>query len=388
MQIARRSFVVAAAASALALPRQVRAASRLTVLQMVPRTGPPAPVGIGLATGAGLFFSHRNALAAGADPIDVVTLEDPRELDRSLALLREAVGRHRPALVMHTLNADLNRALIDSDLLRTQALAVLGAWTGATSVRSRADPGLFFTRASIRNECRRMVDYAQTIGFRRAAVVFQDDAFGRDALEQIRQAIAGSPVSLVAAVGHNRLDPKAPPDALPASMAAAVQAVRRTEPQAVLYFGSSAQCAELAARTAGLAGPRVPLISASTVDAAELIRIAGGDIVRGVVIVQPMPNAAVPSTPLVREFHAAGLARGGEGWKPSQFLLEGFFNAKIALEAFRRARGREPAAVSAALASMARWDAGGLQIDFSNGRREGSSFTALAVLDQRGQLRY
>lgn len=378
-------LAVCGSCGALAAARQFR------LLQMVPMSGPAGAVGKELAAGADLYMrsAEMRTTMGSNSVIELKTIEDPRTTQRSFDTLKDEVDRYRPVAVLHAMNADFNKKLIESGYLREQTMPVIGAWTGATSIRSRADPHLFFTRTGLKGESQRMLVHAATIGMSRGAVCYQNDGFGQDALAQVKTFSKQYGIVLVGEFPQPRLGPGASETEIYKSMQPAITGIARSKPQIVFYFGSSSQCSEIVRHTRGAVGARVTILSASTVDANEIVRLVGAESARGVGIVQVLPHSGIPSCRLVRDYQRAGREAFGETWRPSQFSLEGFLNAKLATEAIRRAKGRAEAdAVLQALSTITNWDMGGVSLDFSGGRREGARYSTIAVIGPGGRLMY
>jgi ABC-type branched-subunit amino acid transport system substrate-binding protein len=355
---------------------------------MVPLEGPAAPVGRGLAQGATACIEAANrAGGVRGQPVELVTVADPRNTARSVQAMRDLIDQSRPAAVLHPLNADFNAALIDSGLLARTALGVVGAWTGSTAIRARRDPHLFFTRVGLREEVAQMLELGRSLGAFVTVVAYQNDGFGRDALAQATQQIEGSRSTLAAGVPHPRLGSDASAaDVLEATRTAAA-AVIAARPQALLFFGSASFYAGLLRHLRPALGQACMMFAGSVVDPAALVEAAGVDVARGVAIVQVVPPINGWVLGIAQDYLTAMRQHGGSGWRPSAFALEGFINARISIEALRRAV--DPGASEAVLAALGslRLDLGGFGVDFTQGRREGVSYTGWAVLDAMGQPR-
>jgi ABC-type branched-subunit amino acid transport system substrate-binding protein len=233
-----------------------------------------------------------------------------------------------------------------------------------------------------------MVSHAVALGLTRAVVCFQDDAFGKDALAQVERLAASTGLKIESRLPHPRLPPGASAASISQSMRPAVKLIENEKPQVALYFGSSLQFSELlrGERAGSLLG--VTMLASSTVDSAEVVDAVGSRKANGAAIVQVMPNSGVGTTALVREFLTSAKSMRPAEWRASPFSLEGYLNARIAVEGLRRAATTTSAALHTALADMRRWDTGGITIDFSDGNREGNRYTTIAVIGSDGRLRF
>jgi Fe2+ or Zn2+ uptake regulation protein len=68
-------------------------------------------------------------------------------------------------------------------------------------------------------------------------------------------------------------------------------------------------------------------------------------------------------------------------------MLEGYISARLIVEAIKRA-GKNPtrASVYNALTTLRKYDMGGFVIDFSEKKREGSSFGEITMMSPTGAL--
>jgi branched-chain amino acid transport system substrate-binding protein len=70
-------------------------------------------------------------------------------------------------------------------------------------------------------------------------------------------------------------------------------------------------------------------------------------------------------------------------------MMEGYIAAKLALAALERTPGvPEGRAVQEAIGRIGRFDFGGFALDFSNGRRAGSLYTDLGIINRAGRMMY
>lgn len=83
--------------------------------------------------------------------------------------------------LLNVVGAPNNGELVTRGLLAKHKMSVVGAFTGATSVRELKSPYMYFIRASVADEARKMVQQVVTIGMTRVALVHANDAFGHDA---------------------------------------------------------------------------------------------------------------------------------------------------------------------------------------------------------------
>lgn len=388
----RRHFLaqsLGVAALATAAPWvQAQARSTMKVVQVVPFNGPPGPVGRGLNQGAQAYFDYVNARGGiKGGRLELVTQEDPRQAPESVALLKSLIDKHRPSAVLHTLNADFNNLLVKEGLLEKNTMPVVGAWTGSTETRGKKHPYLFFTRIGLRQEVERMLRQVSTVGIKNIGTVYQNDGFGKDAVKQLEAQTAAMGLKLLAAESYERLPSGSTPDQVAASVKNAATKLAQVQAQCVLHFGSAPQCAAFLKQFQELGGRGVLVITNSGVDPDVVVREAGIQVARGLGVVMASPGTSGRLRAVAREYLDVMSKHGPKDWKPSNFSIEGFINAKILVEGLRRAANPSSAgSVYDALGAMRKVDIGDFLIDFADGNREGSLFGDIGVVGANGKL--
>lgn len=100
--------------------------------------------------------------------------------------------------------------------------------------------------------------------------------------------------------------------------------------------------------------------------------------------VVPLPGNSV--VPISREFQQAWKA-AGVTLEPSHLALEGYINARVFVEALRRA-GRNPTRsnfIDSAW-SLKHYDLGGFEVTFTDSARNASRFVELTMVSQQGHF--
>lgn len=216
-------------------------------------------------------------------------------------------------------------------LIESKGLPTVGPVTGAPSLRTAEQRHVFFLRPSYRDETVRLVKQVADMGLKRIAVVYLDNAFGKEVLKDMSKALEAAGVERagefsLAVDGKNA-----------AELADKVAADR---PGAVLLATTgTANTAFVLAFRARV--PAVPLAGLSvTVISSELPKIATAT--RGLALVQVFPDASSQKSNVVRKFQSTMKAAGSA---PAQVIsgscLEGWLNAQVMIEGLKNA-GREP----------------------------------------------
>lgn len=383
-----RSFAVIACGSIVPSAYSQVIKSNIKIVQVVPFSGPPGPVGRGLNEGAQAYFNYINDRGGiKGMKIDLVTEEDPRQTLKSVAVLTSLINKHRPSAVLHVMNADFNNTLIKEGLLEKNAIPVIGAWTGSTETRSKKYPYLFFTRIGLRQEVERMLRQVSSVGINKIGVVYQNDPFGKDAVKEIEAQAGLMGLKLLASESYERLPSDSTPEQIVASVKNAATKLSQTQVQCALHFGSAPQCAAFLKLFQQMGGKGVLVITNSGVDPDIVVSQVGIEVARGLGIVMAFPSTSGRLSVVAREYLNLMRRYGPKDWKPSNFSIEGFINAKILVEAlYRSSNPMNSQSVYEALGKMRGVDIGDFLIDFSNGNREGSLFGDIAVIGANGKL--
>lgn len=339
-----------------------------------PFHGPNGAYGLEMKEAISACFAQVNA-AGGVHGrrLVLVALDDGYAPQQAAANTRALLQDHQVfALVAYCGDESLAAA---AQVYGPARVPLVGAMSGAQSLRRPVHGQTFHLRASHADETAAIVRQMVTIGVTRVAVLLQDDSFGRSGLDGV---VAGlkrhrlEPVA-VAAVERGSLD-----------MQAAAQRIARAEPQAVLLVVPY----KPAAAFIGLmraAGQRPRYLAVSTVGTDQLISLMG-EGARGIGVSQVVPSPWNDTVPAVREYQR--LLPQADASACSYSGLEGYLNAKLVVDALRRS-GKDPSREKfvRALEEMRGHDLGGFRVSYSPTDHGGSSFVELTVIGEGGRVR-
>jgi len=246
--------------------------------------------------------------------------------------------------------------------------------TGASSLR-KGGRNVFHVRASYTDEVRRLVQRLAGMGLKGIGVVYLDNGYGREMLEDATRSLAEQNIkptvqAALATDGKNLAD--------------VLAKVAEARPAAVLLATAGAASVELV-RGVKKTVPGVLMAGVSvtlTSDGLKQLGDAGSGI--AVTMVMPDPNRA--KTQLVRDYQAAMRAKGQQDFTLGS--LEAYVNMRVLAEGLERA-GSEPsrAKLRNALAGIRNWDMGGFVVDYSGQSPfVGSRFIDLGVLNGAGRF--
>lgn len=341
--------------------------------QSAPLTGPSAQLGLQFNLGAQLHFDQVNA-AGGVNGrrIELRRLDDGYEPERCVANTRQFIADGVFALFGYVGTPTSLAALPLATEAKTPFFA---PFTGAQALREPFNRYAIHVRASYFDETAAIVRQVTSIGIKKVAVFYQNDAYGKAGLEGVQRAL--KPLNLEAAatgtVERNSTD-----------VAQAVKDIMVTRPEAIVQIGAYKACATFVrlARQQGYAGN---FYNVSFVGTQALLDELGA-VARGVAVSQVMPFPYSPATPISGEYLAA--LKDQRGVSPNYSGIEGFVAAKVFVEALKRAgRGAGREAFIDAIGTLKDLNLGGFPLDFGPQKHAGSRFVELTLLTEDGRVR-
>ena len=350
----------------------------IVIGQVAPLTGTIAGTGTEYVAGGAAYFAYINDNGGiHGRKLRVVVKDDSYKPDQTLALTRQLLAEDKPLALFGFIGTANVLALNKNKVLEEAGIALLAPYTGAQDLREPLHPNLFHIRASYTDETAGMVEHLHTIGVRRIAVMYQDDAFGKSGLAGAESALKKLGLQLAAKGGYDRTKPEA--------VDAAVAAIAPANPDAVIMVAVNKASAAFIKKLRAQ-GSQAQLFSISVVNFKELLVNAGEDHARGIGISQVMPYPYSPRIPVVREFQTL-MAKYQPDKVISYASMESFIAAKILVEAIRRA-GPEATRqkVIAQLDKMNSYDAGGFRVNFAPDNHVGSRFVEVTVIGRDGRL--
>jgi ABC-type branched-subunit amino acid transport system substrate-binding protein len=377
-QWGRRLFGLGATlAVTLAAPLAVSAAE-ITVAQVAPLSGVLASTGAQMVLGAKIYFQSVNDAGGvhGARIRHLVT-DDSYKVDETVRLTREMIAKPEVvALFGFAGSANIGKLLSDG-VLEEGKIALVAPYTGGEGLRNPFNPWIFHVRAGYADEAEHMVKQLTTLGSRKIAVFYQDDAFGKSGLAGVDAAVAKRGLTLAASAGYERNTD---------NVADAVQKLKAANPQAIIMVSVNRSTAAFVKQYRE-AGGKAQLFNISVVDPAEIVKLAGQEHAVGLGISQVVPFPYTPTLPVIGEYQRA-LKKYAPDEKINYTSFEEFIGAKVLVEALRRA-GPNPTRekVMKALESLRNYDVGGITFRYSPDNRIGSRFAEVTIIGRDGKLR-
>jgi len=205
-------------------------------------------------------------------------------------------------------------------------IPVVGLFTGAQTLYTPMRHWVINVRASYAIETREQIEGLwKTLGYKKIAVIYPDDAFGAAVLDGVKGALKTKGAE-PAAVGSY---PRQTADA-----EQAIQSVRAANPEAVVIVGPANTVAPIL-KKAHLRGWKPLFLTVSFVGTDDLISLAGADA-DGMVVTQVVPPYYLTELKTVAMYRKT-LAKYFPGAQPGFVSLEGFVDAMVLVEGLKRA---------------------------------------------------
>jgi ABC-type branched-subunit amino acid transport system substrate-binding protein len=364
---------LAGSSAALALPALAQN-NRIVLGQSAAFSGPAAQLGIQMNMGAKVYFNALNAAGGvNGSTIELRTLDDGYEPDRCKANTEKFIRDDVFGLFGYVGTPTCLAAL---PLVVDAKVPFFGPFTGAEALRDPFHRTVFHLRASYYDETALIVKQLTSLGLKKIAVFYQNDAYGKAGLEGVTRALKSQDLAPVAlgTVERNTVN-----------VAQAVKDITAKMPDAVVQISAYKSCAAFIreARKAGYGGTFFNVSFVGTQALADELGKEG----RGIMVSQVMPFPFSTTTGISREYLDAVAKAGGDA-QPNYSSMEGYLAAKVLTEGFRRA-GRNPTreALISGLESIQNMNFGGFSVEFGPRDHVASRFVDLSMLTEDGKVR-
>ena len=336
-------------------------------------TGPLAGFGQDIKQGADAALAQINSRGGiNGRTLQLNMMDDGYVPQRTTDNVKQMIAQNSVFALLSCVGTPNNTAIFP--LIEEAGIPYVAPFTGASSLR-KGGRNVFHVRASYTDEVRRLVQRLAGMGLKDIGVVYLDNGYGREMLEDATRSF--TELNLKPAVqAALATDGKNLPEVL--------AKVTESRPTAVLLATAGAVSVELV-RGLKKAMPGVLMAGVSvtlTSDGLKQLGEAGSGI--AVTMVMPDPNRA--KLQLVRDYQAAMRSKGATEF--SQVSLEAYVNTRVLAEGLERA-GSDPsrAKLRTALAGIRNWDMGGFVVDFSGqAPYVGSRYIDLGVLNGSGRF--
>ena len=366
--------LLAGSSAALALPALAQN-PRIVLGQSAAFSGPAAQLGIQLNLGARIYFNALNASGGvNGSTVELRTLDDGYEPERCKANTERFIKDDVFALFGYVGTPTCLAAL---PLVVARKMPFFGPFTGAQALREPFHKSVFHLRASYYDETALIVKQLTSLGLKKIAVFYQNDAYGKAGLEGVNRALKAQDLAplAVGTVERNTVN-----------VAQAVSDITAKLPEAIVQISAYKSCAAFIreARKAGYGGTFFNVSFVGTQALADELGKEG----LGIMVSQVMPFPFSTTTGISREYLDAVKRAGGDA-RPNYSGMEGYLAAKVFTEGLRRA-GRNPSHEQfiAGMESIQNGNFGGFAVEFGPKNHVASSYVDLSMLTEDGRVRH
>ncbi|WP_298210500.1 ABC transporter substrate-binding protein [Acidovorax sp.] len=380
----RRQFVTLASCStaALAAPTFMRNAwaqeggitgKTLSIGCSAALSGPLAGFGQDIKQGADAALAHINGRGGvHGRKLQFSMVDDGYVPQRTTSNIKQMIDQGSAFALLSCVGTPNNTAILP--LVEEAGIPYVAPLTGASSLR-KGGRNVFHVRASYTDEVRRLVQRLVGMGLKGIGVVYLDNGYGREMLDDATRALSEQSVrpSVQAALATDGKN-----------LAEVLAKVAEARPTAVLLATAGAASVELV-RGLKATVPGVLMAGVSVTLTSDGLRKLGEEG-SGIAVTMVMPDPNRAKTQLVRDYQAAMRASGHQDFTLGS--LEAYVNMRVLAEGLERA-GSDPsrAKLRNALAGIRNWDMGGFVVDYSGqAPYVGSRFIELGVLNGAGRF--
>lgn len=308
--------------------------------------------------------------------IELKVYDDGRNVKRSVENTERLIREDKVFALFGYRNTPTVEAVLP--LVARERVPFIAPFSGSSTLREPLNPQVFHLRASYAQEAAKLVQHLSTVSINKIAILYQDDAFGKNGMADFQAALKARGLSPVAVAKFDRRETK-----VDAAIKAAGKAIAAVRPDAVLMACGAKLCVDFIKQVQAT-GQRIQFLALSNVNSAEFAQDLKGDG-HGVVVAQIVPYPWSPIVALAREFQQV-LKDTGSQVPLSYASFEGFIAAKLIVTALQRA-GPELTRERfvAALEGMEEVDLGGMTVRFSRKNHKGSNFVDLTLIGKTGK---
>jgi branched-chain amino acid transport system substrate-binding protein len=346
----------------------------LKIGHSAPLTGSNKALGEDIRDGALAFFKTVNdAGGINGRKIELVSIDDANEAKRAGENAKKLIDEGVIALFGYA-SATVSRPALPH--VDTAKLAFFAPFTGADSMRG-FNRYVYNVRASYADELSKIVNHYATLGSKTFAVVYYDDAVGKENLTAVERALTARNMKSVANIGLSRQTP---------DIASAAATLAKIMPDVVIQTTLYKASADLV-KAAKAQKVNAQFVNNSFASATALAQELGKDGV-GLTMTRVVPPYQQRTIPIVAEF-LKNWAAAFPAKPPSFTSLEAYIAAKVLAEGVRRA-GKQITRESlmSALDGMNNFDTGGYVVSFSPTNHNGSAYSDLTFLNRELRFSY
>ncbi|MCY4463434.1 MAG: ABC transporter substrate-binding protein [Albidovulum sp.] len=340
-------------------------------------SGSSGDLGKGLRIGIEAAFNevNMNGGVHGRN-IHLVYHDDRLEPDRAIVNTRRLIGKDRVFAIIGSLGTATS--ISAAPVAETAGVPYVAPLTGADFLREGDLPNVINLRASFSQEIEAVVELlVDELGIENIAVLYQDDALGRNGYNGARNALAVRQMELVASGVYPRST---------IAIKSAFYDLRKAKPEAIILVGSYKPVARFIQWGRFLEFE--PVFATISVAGNNSLAREIGDAGEGVYATQVVPDYLSETLPVARRYRAALDSL----WAGSQYeflSFEGYLTGRMAIYAIEKCGpdvDRE--CFREALLFSDEIDIDGFKLRFGEGDNQGSDAVFLTRISAGGSFEF
>ncbi len=336
-------------------------------------SGPAQELSVDIQMGARLYFDEVNAKGGiYGRKIELYNLDDGYDTKRAEANTKELIEKNKVFALFGYVGTATSQAAIP--IFTAAKVPFIAPYTGADALREPFNRNIFNVRASYNDETEKIIEQLVSVGSKKIAVVYQNNAYGKNGLDGIERALIkrGLKVAVTSTLEHET-----------GEVGNAVKPILAAQPDAVVIISSYKPTAAVI-KEMKKAGTSAQFFTVSYVGSRPLAWELGPYGV-GVMVTQVVPFPWGGKQLIEREYQKLMNASGATEY--SFTTLEGFLAAKIFVEGLKRAgKDLTREKLITALESMTNLDVGGFRLNFAPNNHNASSFVDVTMITKNSQF--
>ncbi len=370
---AARNLLAAALLTAIAgiLPAFAQGKGEILIGQPADLSGPQKASVKEMTDAARAYFDKVNkAGGVNGSRITLLSVDDGFDPKKSAAVATELIQKNVLLLALGRGTANAEAVM---KVAQESKVPVVGYVGGSLVLHTPPKRYFFNLRPPYRLEAERAIGQLVAQGSSRIATAYTDDAFGKDAVEGFKDGMKAAKLEAAAVVtiprGETKVDDQ-------------VAKIMAAKADSVVGICIPKVCAAMA-KTLRSAGYTGKFLSLSNTSATSYVTELG-EAARGVIVTQVFPAPDSVAVALSNEFQKLA---DEYKFEKSYTSMEGFINAKVIVEAIKRA-GANPTreGIVKALETMRKYDMGGYVLTYGPDDRSGSDVVNLTIIGRDGRF--
>jgi ABC-type branched-subunit amino acid transport system substrate-binding protein len=314
-------------------------------------TGPASALGIGMKTGAQVYFNKVNASGGvHGRKIKLISYDDGYEPKNTVDKTNTLIMTDKVFALFGYVGTPTASAIVP--IVNKEKVPFFGPFTGAEFLRNPVNKYMLNVRAGYFDEAEEQVRYLTAKGIKKIGILFQNDAYGLAVKGGAIKALGKRGMTLS---GEGRFERNT------VDVDAGLASLKKVNPEAVIMVGTYKAMAAFI-KKAKAEGFNPVFLNVSFVGSAALVKELGG-AGDGVLITQVMPSPADSSVPLVKQYRADMQKAGHRELDYTD--LEGYVDAMVFVELLIKAGANPTRESFLAAAEGLNLNKGGMHFTFT-----------------------